>query len=60
MSSNPALNTDALHAASRHVGRRLAPRYAFCSMQQQTLRHPIRSRRCEQVRMRRIPCSRSW
>jgi len=26
--SNPALNPDDLHAASRHVGRRLAPRYA--------------------------------
>lgn len=26
---NPALNPDALHAASRHSARRLAPRYAF-------------------------------
>lgn len=26
---NPALNPDALHAASRHSGRRLAPRWPF-------------------------------
>ena len=28
ITSNPALNTDALHAASRHSVRRLAPRWA--------------------------------
>ena len=27
-SPNNPLNTDALHTASRHSGRRLAPRYA--------------------------------